>query len=443
MFTSVPSSSFQRGFLSLFLTWLGACRLVSAPHVVDSALIQRLESELRSRHPALRSLSQLAEAERLNAQATRTWADPSLQLGGAVYRSPFMSPEYGDLVYGVQQRLPLLGKERASRSFAHTVADAASTRIETRLDELRRDLIKSLLVAAVRESVLQSIAEDVRWLETRSATAEARVASGAESPAMTLRLQNELDRRRLDWTNQLALHESALIAVRRLVGSNAPLPEEPFTLPSVGEAIPFSPVLIQRAEQAEPEVRRRTAESAVARSAVEVTRRSSRPDISLGVQAWHEAATGNPAQGMFSLNVSLPWINRAHYRRDLQRDRLRLQSAEAGATDARQDVRRDVEQIISRSSAARREALLHRDRLLPRTRQLEDSLAALWSAGRGDLRDLLDTRRQRIESEIALATATAEYWSELAELRLLCGLKDQETLQSLLSTTATSAPISR
>lgn len=444
MFSSAVSyRSIQRSFICLLLAWRGTTGLIADATVVESPLIHRLEAELRSHHPALQSLSRLAQAERLNAEATRTWADPSLQFGGAVYRYSSMSPEYGDLVYGVQQRLPILGKERAARSFAHTVADAASTRIEARLAELRRDLTKSLLVAAVRWSILQAIADDIRWLETRAVTAESRVASGAESPAMTLRLQNELDRRRLDWTNQLALHESALVAVRRLVGRTSPLPDEPFTLPPVGETIPFSPVLIQQAERAEPEIRRRDAESAVARSAIEVTRRSSRPDVSVGVQAWHEAATGNPAQGMFSLNVSLPWINRAHYQRDLQRDRLRLQSAEAGATEARQDVRRDLEQMVSRSGAARREALLHRDTLLPRTRQMESSLIALWSAGRGDLRDLLDTRRQRIESEIALATATAEYWSELADLRLLCGLKDQETLQSLLSINSNSTPVSR
>lgn len=396
--------------------------------MVSSQLLGRLASEMSSAHPALRGLGRVAESERLNATATRTWADPEIQVSGAVYREPFMAAEQGDVAYGVTQRLPLLGKESAARRLADTAADAARVRHHARAAELRRDLARAVLDAAARHAVMDRIAADVGWLAKQSAVAESRVASGAESAAMSLRLRNELDRRRVEWTNQAAFHEDALVAVRRMVGRTQPGPEEPYGLAPLGPSMVLTPDLVRRAEVVEPGMRRGDADVRAAQSAVEVTRRSARPDVSLGVQAWHESATGRAAQGFLTLGVSVPWLNRDAYRRDLQRDRLRLDAARDHLEDARQQVRRDLHAWVTQAESARREALLQRDVILPRTRQMEASMAAQWTAGRADLRDLLDTRRQRVEAEVAEAVALAAYWSGIAEVMLRCGLETFESV---------------
>ena len=398
-----------------------------AATVVSSDLVGRLASEMESTHPALRGLVRMAGAEQLNAAATRTWADPEVQFLGGAYRYPYMSAEQGDVGYGVAQRLPLLGKEKAARNLAQTTADAARTRQQARMSELRRDLVVALLDAALRRVVMDRVHDDIGWLASQASVAETRVASGTESAALTLRLRNDLDRRRVEWTNQAALHEDALVAVRRLLGRAEPSPEEPYELAPVGPSVSLTPALVRRAEAVEPGIRRGDADVRVARSAVEVTRRSSRPDVSLGVQAWHESATGSAAQGFFTLGISVPWLNRENYRRDLQRDRLRLEAAQDQVEDARQQVRRDLHALLTRMESARREALLQRDTILPRTRQLEASMAAQWMSGRADLRDLLETRRQRADAEITEASAAAAYWSALAEVMLRCGLETFES----------------
>lgn len=439
---SFPVRPALAGALALALVGAGLSpRPVSArgtPTVIGSDLIGRLASEMQSTHPALRGLGRMADSERLNAAATRTWADPEVQLLGAAYRLPFMAPEQGDVGYGVAQRLPLLGKEKAARQLADTAAEAAQARQQARVAELRRDLVLALLDAAARRVVLDRIGDDVGWLSTQSAVAETRVASGTESAALTLRLRNELDRRRTDWTNQAALHEDALVAVRRLLGRAQPGPDEPYALAPIGPSITLSPALVRRAEAVEPGIRRSDADVRVARSTVEVTRRSARPDVSLGVQAWHESATGNAAQGFFTLGVSIPWFNRDNYRRDLQRDRLRLDAAQDQLEDARQQVRRDLHALLTRIESARRDALLQRDTILPRTRQLEASIAAQWTSGRADLRDLLDTRRQRADAEINEAAASAAYWAGIAEVMLRCGL---DTFDAAFSQEPPEAPV--
>jgi len=181
----------------------------------------------------------------------------------------------------------------------------------------------------------------------------------------------------------------------------------------------------------------------VASAAVQVTRRSQRPDFAVGVQSYHESATGTAAQGMLTVTMSVPWFNRANYRRDLERERARLASAEAQVEDARLQVRREVHRLVTQIDAGRREALLMRDVVLPRTRRLQDSLEGLWTSGRAELRDLLEVRRQRIEAEMAEVRATTEYWMAVSELLLCCGLEDLETVRELVGGSMTEGGMKR
>ncbi len=448
------------------------------PEVVTADLVRRLSQQMRERHPELRGLTEAARAERLNADGTRRWADPDVMAGGALYRYADMARENGDVYYGVEQKLPVMGKEKAARALAESNAVAAGVRVEARFAELRRDLAVKLFSAAAARSEAALIASDVAWLEAQVRLGRTRVASGTEPAAMVLRLENELDRRRLDWTNAVARRRDAEAVVEFQVsgagistrpslerGFGAAMSSSPgegprngdaavatpfreipsgnwqpgtgnsqsWSLPPVADAVPFGPVLVRFAERAEPEVLRRERETGVAAAAVQVTRRSQRPDLAVGVQSYHDSATGTAAQGMLTVTMSVPWFNRANYRRDLERDRARLASAEAQVEDARLQVRREVHRLVTQIDAGRREALLMRDVVLPRTRRLQESLEGLWASGRAELRDLLEVRRQRIEAEMAEVRATAEYWMAMSELLLCCGLEDLETVRELVA----------
>ena len=430
--------------------WL-CCVVVRAdpeppPEVVTADLVRRLSDRMRERHPELLGLMQASRAERLNADGTRRWADPDVMLGGGLYRFADMARENGDLFYGVEQKLPVMGKEKAARALAESNAVAAGVRVEARFAELRRDLAVLLFTAAEARAEAVLVAADLAWLEAQVRLGRTRVASGAEPAAMVLRLENELDRRRLEWTNAVARRRDAEAAVElQFQGSRtgdssasgewelATGNSSSYSLPPVADAVPFGPVLVRFAERAEPEVLRREREIGVAAAAVQLTRRSQRPDLAVGVQSFHESATGAAAQGMVTVTMSVPWFNRGNYRRDLERERARLAAAEAQAEDARLQVRREVHRLVTQIDAGRREALLMRDVVLPRTRRLQESLEGLWTSGRAELRDLLEVRRQRIEAEMSEVRATAEYWMAVSELLLCCGLEDLETVRELVA----------
>jgi hypothetical protein len=102
-----------------------------------------------------------------------------------------------------------MGKEKAARALADSNAVAAGVRVEARFAELRRDLAVALFSAAEARSEAALIAADIAWLEAQVRLGRTRVASGTEPAAMVLRLENDLDRRRLDWTNAVARRRDA------------------------------------------------------------------------------------------------------------------------------------------------------------------------------------------------------------------------------------------
>jgi outer membrane protein TolC len=90
-----------------------------------------------------------------------------------------------------------------------------------------------------------------------------------------------------------------------------------------------------------------------------------------------------------------------------------------------------VHDITVKIDTARREALLYQDNIIPRTRQMLDSLYANWQANSGSLRDVLETRRMLLESELSRAKAISEQYQALSELLLYSGLQDFEALELL------------
>lgn len=399
--------------------------------VITPALLAGLEAELRTHHPALRATEARAQAARLDAASTRRWADPTVRLGGSVFDERNMfSREEGNLAYGVEQKLPLLGKEQAARAQANAVATVAATRAATRSELLRRDLARAVFAAALAEETVQLGVEDLAWLETTLATTEARYRSGTSSQFELLRVQNERAKRATLLVNDERRRDAARALVNHSLGRE-PLTSLPaFALPPVADDVRFTPSLVALALRHAPDVRLLERERAVAATAVEVTRRSQRPDVALGVEGRQFAGDGGFRSGALTVSLSLPWLNRANYRRDLARDRERLHAAEEDQVDSTISLSNEIHHLTVEAEAARREALLYRDDVLPRSGQALAAAHAGWSGGRGMVNDVLEARRMVVEAKFMLARATAEQWNLLSELTYFCGVSDPGALNA-------------
>src|ERR1051325_8505176 len=104
--------------------------------VLSGEYISLLAERLRTHHPAVQAAAARAEAAVKTANAVRTWADPMVRLGGVAAREPMRADE-GDLIYGIEQKLPLFGKPPPGRKVAQAETDVARANTEFQF-QLRR-----------------------------------------------------------------------------------------------------------------------------------------------------------------------------------------------------------------------------------------------------------------------------------------------------------------
>ncbi|HSY53001.1 MAG TPA: TolC family protein, partial [Opitutaceae bacterium] len=121
---------------------------------------------------------------------------------------------------------------------------------------------------------------------------------------------------------------------------------------------------------------------------------------------------------------SLPWLNSKRYDSDFRRDQAKVRAAESDAADYTLSISEEVHHLTVELDAARRQALLYRDEIIPLTEQALSSASAAWENNLGIFQDVLDTRRMLVENRLDLAQSIADQSRTLAELTLLTGIKD-------------------
>jgi outer membrane protein TolC len=400
--------------------------------VITTDLINQLVAEARTNSPSLKAADSRVRSATFNAEGIRTWDDPMATFGGSVYSDKGFKPdEDGNLVYGIEQKLPLWGQPKLNRRIAEAGTSIQQAEAGLRLEEVRRDITKGLLATAFAERVVEVGEQDLAWLDATAKAAENKYRAGDAVLADTLQIQNELAKRtdelRTD-RNRLA-HER--LALNQLLNRSIDSPWPLLQLPPVGPIIPLSQKLLTLALQNEPKLKVMAQEIKQAQATAELTRRSRLPDVRLGVEGRQYSGDGEFRSGMFTLSFSLPWFNEGKYRKDYERDKERQKTAEEERAEQVLMVREELHHLSVENEAARRGALLYGDEISTRAAQALTSRLADWENGHGMFRDVLEARRMSLDSELMSARATAEQNEILAELVLWTGLENIEALAPL------------
>ncbi|MBN8247051.1 MAG: TolC family protein, partial [Verrucomicrobia bacterium] len=352
--------------------------------VLTPAAVTQWTERMRTNHPALAAAVERSRASRFNAEGVRRFADPEVRVGGAIYSPEGMNPaEQGNLVYGVEQKLPFLGKETAGRRLADAESEVEFARSAALVQSFRRDLSAALFASALAERTATLAREDVQALQANEAAAVARYGAGEGASVDVLRLQSEVARR----TSELASAEQAVQAARAQVNRWLGRPPESslpsFALPEPAPLVAYSERLVRLARIAEPGLRILDRERNAAEAGLVVSRRQRRPDVGVGVEGWQYGGDGGFRQGMFTVSLNLPWFNRDRYRKDIERDAARLQAVTLDARSRELELDEELYRFTTRIAASRRAALAFRDEILPRARAAEAAATAAWSTGRG------------------------------------------------------------
>jgi outer membrane protein, heavy metal efflux system len=398
------------------------------PMEISAALINELADEARINNPALRAASARIDAARANERAVRTWEDPMVEVGAMGARRAMRMDE-GDVLYGIEQSLPLWGKPRAARTIAQAEARRELADEEYQFQLLRRDVAVSLFQLALTDHLVAIGRQDLDWLETLVDATEQRYAAGTARQVELLRLQTERARRADQLQTDLRRRANDELTLNRLLNRdlNAPWPRPDF--PPVAQPIPFSPRLVRLATTYEPRLKVLDEEIKQAQATADLTRRQRRPDVRVGAEARHYSGDGSFRQGMLTLSFNVPWGNARKYRSDIEREEARTRAAQLNRADYELSVIDEIHHLTVRIDAARREALLYRDEILPRAEQTLELERAAFQANQGVFAELLEARRFLLEAQVLYVRALAEQYQAISELVLCCGIGDLDALQ--------------
>lgn len=397
---------------------------------LSAEYINGLADIMLTNHPALRAAASRVRAAEHATSAVRTWEDPEVMLGGQ-FAEEEMRADEGDILYGIQQPLPLFGKTTAMRSAAGAAAAVAESEADLRFQFMRRDLAAALFRAALSERVVRAGEADIAWLEAIAATARARYASGDGLQMDVLRVENDLARRGEALKTDRRMHEHELFGLNRFLNRPLDTTWPGLDLPEPAGAIHYNRQVVGLATRFEPIIKVFQAQVAAAEAETQVARRSYRPEVSVGVEARNYSGNGDFRQAMLTFGVSLPWLNRSKYRADIARAEAEREALERELLDREIATHQEVHDLVIRIDDARRRALLNRNEIIPRTKAMLESAHAAWLGGTGMTRDLLEIRRMLVEAELEYSRAVAEQYEAMAELVLCCGLGDLEALEMI------------
>ena len=398
--------------------------------VLTPALINGLAEEARSNNAAIWAARSRVTAAEENAKSVPLWPDPEMMFGG-MGAETMMREEDGDIIYGAEQMLPVFGKEKAARKAARAMVPVEEADVEFQFQTVRKNLAEALFKAVLTDELLVLSQEDLVWLETLTRAIESRYSVGDASQTDVLRVQNERSRRAEQLRNQGNEREAAYAAVNRILNRNVIAGWARMELPRPAAPVPLTEELFRYAEKFEPQLRVMRLQRDQATAMKDLTRKERLPDLSAGVEARQYSRTGEGRSAEVVLKMKLPWFNRSKYNAALRRDEARVQEIDYRIEDMIYQLRTEVHHLTARIDNARREALLYRDEIIPRSELSLRSAEVAWQSSRDAFRDVLDSRRMLLEARTMYFKAVAEQYMALSELILCCGIGDLEALELL------------
>lgn len=398
--------------------------------VLTPAYVNQLAEELRTNHPALLAAGARTNAAAAGVAGIRTWEDPKIILGGMA-ADEMMRADDGDIMYGAEQMLPLWGKPGLAKRVARAELAVETANADYQFQLLKSGLAKVAFRTALAEQIVVIGQQDLTWLQTMVDAANAKYEAGQATLVEVMQIKNEQAKRATQLQNDQENLGQVRVSLNRLLNRDLQSPWPQFDLPPVAGPVFYNQQLVQFASKYEPKLRMIREQINQAQATADATRRSRMPDVSASALSRNYSGNGEWRQAEFMLSFTLPVFNTSKYRADVRRDEARLRATELDAADYELSLREEVRALTVKIDAARREAVVYREEIIPRSESALNSARAGWEAGRGSFRDVLDARRMLLEGRLMYARAVSEQYQMLSELVLCCGLGDLEALQMI------------
>jgi cobalt-zinc-cadmium efflux system outer membrane protein len=399
---------------------------------ITPELLDQLVAEGRANSPGLQAAGARTESATAAVAAVRTWEDPTASFGlWAPTSRGFKSSEQGNLIYGVDQKLPLYGRPDLMRKVAAADASREQFAADFEAQKLRRDLQVALNGLALASREAEIAEQDLAWLDATLDAVDHRYRVGQASQVDWLKIQTARAMATDDLKTKAQERDHSALSLNRLLNRDLHAAWPRVAVPSLQPPIYYTPQLVDAALAAEPQLKVMRQESVSAQAAADLTRRQRLPDVSVGVQARQYSGDGGFREGMATVSFSVPWLNRSKYDNDWRRDQQRKRASDFAATDQALSVREELHHHVVDLDAARRQAVLYRDQLIPLTQQTLASAQTVWEHNLGPFQDILEAHRMLLADQLALAHALTDQGTMLAEIAFLTGHRDVGALVAL------------
>jgi outer membrane protein, heavy metal efflux system len=399
---------------------------------ITPELVDRLVVEGQANNPALQAAGARTEAATSAVAAVRTWDDPTASFGlWAPTARGFQSSQEGNLIYGLDQKLPLYGRPDLMRKVAAADASREQLASDFETQKLRRDLQAALYGLALSGREEEVAAQDLSWLDTTLEAIDHRYRVGQASQVDWLKAQTARAMATDALKTKATERDHSAFALNRLLNRELHSRWPQVAIPSLQPAIYYTSQLVDAALASEPQLKVMRQESVSAQATADLTHRQRLPDVSVGLEARQYSGDGGFREGTATVSFSVPWVNRNKYGDDWRRDQQRKRASELSAMDYALSVREELHHRVVELDAARREAVLYRDQLIPLAQQTLTSSQAAWENNLGSFQDILDAHRTLLADDLALAGALTDQGSLLSELSYLTGCRDVGALAAL------------
>jgi outer membrane protein TolC len=390
--------------------------------------LNELAEEARTNHPGMRAAESRVRAARAGERSVRLWDDPVVGVG-AMAGPASMLREQGNVLWSIEEKLPINGKPQAEQEVMRAEIGVAGAEREMRFQTLRRDIVQSAIRAALADELLRISEQDQEWVATMVAATQARYQAGRSTQVEVLRMETEHATRAEQVRVASQERQSARLMLNRLL--NRPLtnawPE--LALPSLAPEIRATETLLGLGTRGDPKLRTLREEKMRAEASSVAVRKARRPDFMLGLQGQQYSGDGEFKVGALMLKMSLPWLNKEKYEASYLREKEKAEAAAWDAIEYEAQARDEISRLAIRIENARQQATLYRDQIIPRTETTLSTAETSWQNGKSFFHDVLDARRLLLEGRTMYARAVADQYLALSELVLCCGLSDLEALE--------------
>lgn len=383
---------------------------VSAEALTDAVL---------ARNAGLDAMRAALEAARARIVPAGALEDPELMYGFAPQTvGGFRTP--GDDFRGPNQRIelsqefPWPGKLDLRQEAARFEADAAGEDVEA----LRLELAAAARTAfaewhyAHRALVINAATQDL--VDELRGSAESRYAAGIVSQQDVLQAEVELERLKVERFRLERIRRETEARINGLLNKPPQMP-----LPAPGELPDARPVpsfeqLRTTALAAHPELQTLTDRIAANEARAELAEKEFLPDFKVFTgynSLWDE----NVKRWIVGASINVP-IGRDKRRATLDEARANTRRLEAQLEDRRSALMSALEQSRAAVAESVATVALYRDELIPLSIENLDAARAAYGAGGGRFLDVIVAEQRKLEAELGLERARADYLMRRAEL---------------------------